>query len=84
MLAAVHYGPQGIRVNCIAPGLVDTPQSHGSLGSAEEFQRRAAASPLGRVGTPEEIASLLLYLASDESSYVNGACIPIDGGSSAR
>lgn len=82
--AAIQYGPQGIRVNCIAPGLVDTPQSRGSTGSAEEFQRRVRDIPIGRVGTPEEIASLMLYLASDESSYLNGAIIPADGGGSAR
>jgi len=81
---AVEYGSVGIRMNCIVPGLVDTPQSRGSTGSTEAFQSRIENIPLGRVGKPEEIASLMLYLASDESSYINGACISADGGASTR
>ena len=81
---AVEYGPVGIHMNCIVPGLVDTPQSRGSTGSTEAFQSRIENIPIGRVGQPEEIASLMLYLASDESSYINGACISADGGASTR
>ncbi|HTO46190.1 MAG TPA: SDR family NAD(P)-dependent oxidoreductase [Burkholderiales bacterium] len=82
--AAVQYGPLGIRANCIVPGLVDTPMSRGTTGSAKEFARRAAEIPLGRAGKPEEIASLALYLASPEAAFVNGAAIVIDGGATTR
>ena len=81
---AVQYGPLGIRANCIVPGLVDTPMSRATTGSAAEFARRAAEIPLGRAGNPEEIAALALYLASAEAAFVNGAAIVIDGGATAR
>ena len=80
MVAANQYTSQGVRVNCIAPGSVDTPQMRGSTASAQAFYTRAAAHPMGRVGQPEEIANLILWLASDEASYVSGSTILIDGG----
>ena len=79
-VAAAQYSSQGIRVNCISPGGVDTPQMRGSTASAEAFQQRNDQYPLGRVGKPEEIASLITWMASDEASYVNGINYIIDGG----
>jgi len=81
---AVAYGREGIRTNCIAPGTTDTPMMEGSpvmsmLGP--DNPDRFAISPLGRAGTPEEMAYGCLFLASDEASYVNGVVLPIDGGS---
>lgn len=80
-VAAAQYSDQGMRINCIAPGGVDTPQMRGSTASSETFQQRNEESPLGRVGRPEEIANLILWLASDEASFVSGSTYIIDGGS---
>ncbi len=80
-VAAVELGPWGVRVNSIHPGGVDTPMT-ATLG----FSRgpdAAAPVPLGRYGTTADIASLHLFLASDESSWLTGAEITIDGGSTA-
>ena len=79
-VAAAQYTSQGVRVNCIAPGGVDTPQMRGSTASAQTFRDRQEGHPLGRVGSPEEIANLVLWLASDEASYVSGSTYITDGG----
>ena len=78
--AAAEYTRLGIRVNVIAPGSVDTPQFRGSTASSEVVRERAAQHPMGRVGTPDEIASMILFLASDEASYVSGSLFVVDGG----
>jgi NAD(P)-dependent dehydrogenase (short-subunit alcohol dehydrogenase family) len=73
---------RGIRINVVSPGTVITP-GYGSLGDAQVDQIKKgveAATPLGRVGTPEEIASAVVFLASDESSYMTGADLFVDGG----
>ena len=82
-VAAAQYTAQGVRVNCIAPGGVDTPQMRGSTASAEVFIDRNDSHPMGRVGTADEIANLVLWLASDEASYVSGSTYNIDGGAMA-
>ena len=79
-VAASQYTAQGVRVNCLAPGSVDTPQMRGSTASTQTFQEREETHPMGRVGRPEEIANLILWLASDEASYVSGSTYIIDGG----
>ncbi|MEK7174747.1 MAG: SDR family oxidoreductase [Patescibacteria group bacterium] len=68
-------GPLGINVNTIGPGAIDTPMSRSTRMTQEEFQ-----VPLKRIGRPEEIAALVVFLASDESSYVTGATFFADGG----
>ena len=74
------YAPQGVRCNVIVPGPIDTPQARGSTGSAEEFDLIPSRVALGRVGTPQDIANLMLFLASEESSFISGAAFNIDGG----
>lgn len=81
---ALDHGPQNIRVNCICPGDTDTSMLRMEalqLGQASDrFLSDAAKRPLGRVGSPEEIAQAVLYLASDASSFVTGTALVIDGG----
>ena len=77
---AGQYTSQGIRINCIVPGLVDTPQARGSTQSAESLEAAAMEHPMGRIGRPEEISNAILFLASDEASFVSGATYVVDGG----
>ena len=79
-VAASQYTQHGGRINCIAPGGVDTPQMRGSTASAEAFSGRNEGHPMGRVGEADEIANIVLWLASDEASYVSGSTYIIDGG----
>ena len=79
-VAAAQYTHIGVRVNCIAPGGIDTPQMRGSTASAETFQERNVEHPMGRVGRPDEVANLITWLTSEEASYVSGSTYIIDGG----
>ncbi|MBA2754890.1 MAG: SDR family oxidoreductase [Chloroflexia bacterium] len=87
---AMDYVERGIRCNCICPGTVETPFVEGYLRKyhADEYEATKAAlharQPLGRMGRPEEIAPMALFLASDASSYVTGAQMTVDGGLTAR
>ncbi len=81
---AVDCGPDGIRVNCLCPGDTDTPllrDEARQLGASESsFLADAARRPLGRVGSPQDIARAALFLASDASSYITGTTLVVDGG----
>ena len=77
--AAMELGPKGIRVNSIHPGMIDTPMTRPHGGDAA-MEFGASRVPLRRVGYPADIAPLYVFLASDESGYINGAEIAIDGG----
>lgn len=77
--AAVQYGPRGVRTNCIVPGLVDTPMSRKTTGTPEEFDRHIQQIPIGRAGTLEDIASLALFLVSNDAAFINGAAIGSTG-----
>ncbi|KPK55503.1 MAG: hypothetical protein AMS21_13570 [Gemmatimonas sp. SG8_38_2] len=78
--AAATYAGKGIRVNAVAPGLVDTPMSAGITGNEMMLKASTAMHPLGRIGTPEEVASVITWLLSDAASWVTGQVIGIDGG----
>jgi NAD(P)-dependent dehydrogenase (short-subunit alcohol dehydrogenase family) len=81
---AIDHGPDGIRVNCVCPGDVLTPMLPDDAEkrgmSWDEYAVGAADRPLGRIGTVEDIANAVLYLASDESSFVTGESLVVDGG----
>jgi NAD(P)-dependent dehydrogenase (short-subunit alcohol dehydrogenase family) len=79
---AVEFGPKGVRVNCIAPAGVDTEMLRESSLENPDFDEQAFfdRAPMQRYGTPAEVARLALFLASDESSYLNGAILRADGG----
>jgi NAD(P)-dependent dehydrogenase (short-subunit alcohol dehydrogenase family) len=77
--AALDYATQGIRVNAIAPGLVRTPMTERWLNDPEMRDRVLADSPIRRPAEPEEIADLVLFLASDQAGVITGAVYPIDG-----
>ncbi len=81
---AIDYAQQKIRCNSVCPGLVDTPMASGLIENRDALAQIMAAYPLGRYGTSEEVARLILYLASDESAWMTGAVIPIDGGMTAH
>jgi NAD(P)-dependent dehydrogenase (short-subunit alcohol dehydrogenase family) len=77
---AVEWGPHGVRSNVLSPALVRTPMSESFYQAPGVAERRAAAIPLGRIGTPEDMAQVVLFLASDRAAYVNGQEIIVDGG----
>lgn len=81
--AAAEGAPHGVRVNVVVPAVVETPATAGML--ADEASRKATEKliPMGRVGRPEELANAIVFLASDEASYITGATLPVDGGRSA-
>ncbi len=81
---AIQYAKEGIRANSIHPGLIDTLMTADLLADDEIPQRRIASTPMGRVGTAQEVAQGALYLASDESSFVTGSELIIDGGFTAQ
>jgi NAD(P)-dependent dehydrogenase (short-subunit alcohol dehydrogenase family) len=76
---ALDHGPEGIRANCVAPGPVATPLMRRNRTPAE-IEKIAEVSISGRLGEPEELARVIAWLASDDSSYVMGQCIEVDGG----
>jgi NAD(P)-dependent dehydrogenase (short-subunit alcohol dehydrogenase family) len=84
---AIDHGRQGIRVNCICPGDVDTPMLPEDARMRgmkwEDYLASCANRPLGRIGTADEIAKAALFLASDDSSFMTGAALVVDGGGSA-
>ena len=77
---ARELGPDGITVNTIAPGRIDTARLRAVYGDAEPSQEELAQVPLRRLGTPAEIAAVVAFLASDRAAYVTGAVVPVDGG----
>ena len=81
---AVDYADEGVRVNGICPGFVETPMTAEAFEADEFYEYVRGSTPMGRVAQPEEIAGIALFLASDAASYVTGVNIPVDGGWTAQ
>src|SRR5262245_48998978 len=86
---AIDHAQDNIRVNCVCPGDIDTPMLASGIArrgftQAEGLKRLAAEIPLGRVAHPDEIAKAVVFLASDDSSFMTGALMSVDGGSTAK
>jgi NAD(P)-dependent dehydrogenase (short-subunit alcohol dehydrogenase family) len=85
---ALDVVDRGIRANCVCPGVIDTPLTHAFLEVAEDPVALEAeyqtAAPMGRMGTAREVANCILFLASDEASFVTGSALIVDGGTTAR
>jgi len=77
---AGEWGPKGVRVNCVAPGLVKTDFARALWEDTERLKHRCATTPLRRIGEPHEIAGAVAYLASDASTFMTGQTIVVDGG----
>ena len=77
---AVAHAPENIRVNCICPGVIMTPLTEKWLSDPKTYQKICQIHPLGRIGKVEEVASVAVFLASDDASFITGAILPVDGG----
>jgi len=80
---ALDYAPYRIRVNCVCPGFTRTPLLDALLKDPDKAARLVKLHPLGRLGTPEDIASAVLFLASEQASWITGQALAVDGGFSA-
>lgn len=79
---AIDYASRGIRINAVCPGYIDTPLL--SAADVRQKENLAKLHPIGRLGRPEEVANVVLFLASDEASFVNGTAVLVDGGYTAQ
>ena len=77
---AVHYAKDGIRRNCVAPAVTETPLMESRLKDAAVRTAMEARVPLGRLGSPDDVAQAALYLASDDATWTTGTILTIDGG----
>lgn len=79
---AAEWAPYGVRVNAVAPGLIRTELTQAAWATPDDEERSASNVPVGRLGTPEEVAAAVVFLASDEASYITGQTLIVDGGMS--
>ncbi|PJF44755.1 MAG: short chain dehydrogenase [Phototrophicales bacterium] len=83
--AALTYGPQNIRVNCVNPGVIRTAMTTENPSiPVEAMEQMAATQPIPRMADPSEVAAVVVFLCSDEASYITGVALPVDGGHVAR
>ena len=80
---SVDHGPQGVRVNAVCPGLIDTPMADWIRHDAAAMAEFDASLPAGRIGTPEEVADVVSFLVGPSAGYMHGATVMVDGGISA-
>ena len=81
---ALQYAPRGVRVNCVNPGFVETPLTAPLWDDPDRLENTTARHPIGRLGQPEEIANAILFLVSEEASFITGIALPVDGGYTAQ
>ena len=81
---ALNYASRGVRVNCVNPGFVETPLTAPLWDDPNRLESTTARHPLGRLGQPEEIANAILFLVSDDASFITGVALPVDGGYTAQ
>ena len=81
---AVHFAREGVRVNALCPGFVYTSLTKRLTDDPESLKLLVDKHPMGRLGQPAEIATAALFLASDDASFITGACLPVDGGYTAQ
>jgi NAD(P)-dependent dehydrogenase (short-subunit alcohol dehydrogenase family) len=79
-MAAVEGARHGIRVNCVCPGFIDTPMTRGMYAMDATIAAWNEVCPLGRPGTPDDVARAMLFLASDDAAFITGVALPVDGG----
>ena len=81
---ALRYAPRGVRVNCVNPGFVETPLTAPLWDDPDRLEQTTARHPIGRLGQPQEIANAILFLVSEEASFITGVALPVDGGYTAQ
>ncbi|KAH9881895.1 hypothetical protein J1614_001066 [Plenodomus biglobosus] len=77
---AIDYSPDGIRVNCVCPGVIETPMTQGSPEMREALKPAIDIAPMRRMGTPDEVANAVLFLCSPQASFIQGHALVVDGG----
>jgi len=77
---AIDYSEEGIRINCVCPGVIETPMTQGSAEMREALKPAVDIAPMKRMGTADEVANAVLFLCSTQSSFIQGHALVVDGG----
>ena len=81
---ALSYADRGVRVNCVNPGYIETPMTAAMLADEDRRSQSIELHPIGRLGVPQDVANAILFLASDDASFITGVALPVDGGYTAQ